>query len=302
MFSKELGGTGVQIPEIGMGTWQYHAGPQALQAGLEAGALFIDTAESYGTEPVVADAICGGRDRVFLATKVSPQHFRRADLLSALDASLGRLRTDYVDLYQLHKPNDAIPLAETLGAMEDAVDAGKVRFIGVSNFSLPQLQQAQDAMRRHPIVSNQVRFNLIDRAIRDDLLPFCQAHRITIIAYSPLARGVQHIVDSDQQGALTTVASETGRTPIQVALNWCVSPPGVVAIPKGNSADHVLEACGASGWRLDPEQIRELEQSITFRRRSGMEEFLRQHLPPGGKTAIQRLARHLPRAVRSRIH
>jgi diketogulonate reductase-like aldo/keto reductase len=239
---------------------------------------------------------------VFLATKVSPQHFRRADLLSALDASLRRLRTDYVDLYQLHKPNDAIPLAETLGAMEDAVDAGKVRFIGVSNFSLPQLQQAQDAMRRHPIVSNQVRFNLIDRAIRDDLLPFCQAHRITIIAYSPLARGVQHIVDSDQQGALTTVASETGRTPIQVALNWCVSPPGVVAIPKGNSADHVLEACGASGWRLDPEQIRELEQSITFRRRSGMEEFLRQHLPPGGKTAIQRLARHLPRAVRSRIH
>jgi diketogulonate reductase-like aldo/keto reductase len=302
MLLKELGATGVQIPEIGMGTWRYQGGPQPLQKGLDAGALLIDTAESYGTEPVVADAIAGRRDRVFLATKVSPQHFRRADLLKALDGSLQRLRTDHVDLYQLHKPNDAVPLEETLGAMEDAVDSGKVRFIGVSNFPLSRLQQAQSAMRRHPIVSNQVRYNLVDRTIRDDLLPFCQTHGVTIIAYSPLARAFQNIADCDRQGVLTRLAGLTGRTSIQIALNWCVSQPGVVAIPKGNSSAHVVESCGASGWRLDDEQILELEQSILCRRRSGIEEFLRQHLPPACKAAVQCLIRLSPRALRRRIN
>jgi diketogulonate reductase-like aldo/keto reductase len=273
-----------------------------LQAGLDAGAFFIDTAESYGTEPVVADAIAGRRDRVFLASKVSPDHFRRADLLRALDGSLKRLRTDYIDLYQLHKPNYAVPLTETLAAMEEAVDSGKVRFIGVSNFSLQQLQQAQGAITRHPIVSNQVRYNLIDRSIQDSLLPFCVAHRITIVAYSPLARGYRHIADSDEQGALARIAGRTGHTPVQVALNWCIARPGIVAIPKGNSVEHVLETCGSSGWRLDPEQLREIEKSVIFRRRSGMEEFLRQHLPPGCKTVIQQLIRFSPRAFRRRIN
>jgi len=237
MFVKELGATAAQIPEIGLGSWGYAAGPEPLRRGLDAGACFIDTAESYGTEPVVAAAIAGRRDRVFLATKVSPQHFRRTDLLAALDGSLRRLRTDYIDLYQLHRPNGTVPLGETLGAMEEAVDAGKVRFIGVSNFSLAQLQQAQATMRRHPIVSNQVRYNLIDRAIGDDLLPYCQSHRVTVIAYSPLARGFQHIADCDRDGVLTRLAGATGRTAVQVALNWCVAQPGVVAIPKGTRSN-----------------------------------------------------------------
>jgi len=160
MFTKELGKTGVQIPEVGLGTWHYHAGPEPLRQGLDAGACFIDTAESYDTEEVVRQAMGQHRDEVFLASKVSPSNFRRADLLKAAEGSLRRLGTDRIDLYQLHKPNDAIPLEETLGAMEELVDAGKVRFIGVSNFSQSELQRAQRAMRMHPIVSNQMRYNL----------------------------------------------------------------------------------------------------------------------------------------------
>ena len=292
MLFKQLGNTGAQIPEVGIGTWDYHGGPEPLRKGLEAGALFVDTAELYGSEPVVAEAIRGLRDRVFLATKVSPQHFRRADLFKSADDSLARLRTDYIDLYQLHKPNDRIPLEETLGAMEDLVERGKVRFIGVSNFSLEQLQRARRAMRKHPLVSNQVRFSLIDRTITKGLLAYCQANQVTVIAYSPLARGLAGILDCDPQGALSSLAAETGRSPAQIALNWCICQLGVVAIPKGNSERHILENCGASGWCLTTEQKRRADQTVRFRRRSRAEsvlrEWVRPKLSPIIKTCIER--------------
>ena len=301
MLFKELGTTGVQLPEVGIGTWDYHGGLEPLQRGLELGALFIDTAESYGSEPVVAEAIRGLRDRVFLATKVSPQHFRRADLFKAADGSLARLRTDYIDLYQLHKPNDRVPLEETLGAMEDLVERGKVRFIGVSNFSLEQLQRAQRVMRKQAVVSNQVRFSLIDRTIDEALMPYCQRNKITVIAYSPLARGFQRIRDCDPAGVLAEVGKKMGRTAAQVALNWCLCREGVVIIPKGNSVEHVLENCGASDWRLSPEQAREIDEAILYRRRGRLETLLRASVPPSLKPAIQFLARISPRGLRRRL-
>jgi diketogulonate reductase-like aldo/keto reductase len=302
MTFKELGKTGVKIPELGLGMWNYHAGPEPLRRGLDAGALFVDTAESYGNEAVAAEAMGNRRRHVFLATKVSPAHFRHADLIKAADGSLKRLRTDHIDLYQLHKPSDDVPVEETLGAMEHLVDAGKVRFIGVSNFSVALLRQAQRAMRKYPIVSNQVRFNLIDRTVAADSLAYCQANGITVIAYSPLARGFQHVLDCDPCGVLLDLAQATGKTRVQVALNWCLYQDGVVAIPKGNSAEHVLENCGASGWRLSPEQVRQLDESIVFKRRSEIEMFLRQHVPPRVKRGIQRLAQHLPRNLRRKIN
>jgi len=302
IFDRALGRTRVRIPEVGLGMSHYHAGPGPIRQGLDAGALFIDVAESYGNEEVAGQAMAGRRGQVFLATKVSPSHLRRPDLLKAADESLARLRTDYVDLYQIHRPNAEIPIEETLGAMEDLVDAGKVRFIGVSNFSLAQLQAAQGAMRRHPIVSNQVRFNLIDRTIAADLLPYCQAGGVTVIAYSPLARGFQHILDCDPHGVLAKVAEETGRTRVQVALNWCLCLEGVVVIPKGNSTEHVLENCGASGWRLSEEQVRRIDEAIVFRKRGALESFLRKALPPGLKRSIQQIVQHLPRGLRRRIN
>lgn len=302
MIFKELGTTGVRIPEVGLGTWSYHAGPEPLRKGLDAGALFIDTAESYGTETVVAETISGRREQVFLATKVSPENFRRTDVLKAADNSLRRLRSDYIDLYQLHQPNDSIPVEETLGAIGELVEAGKVRFIGVSNFSVTQLQRAQQATRKHPIVSNQVRYNLVDRTINTDLLPYCQANNITILAYSPLARGLQHILDCDPQAILAKTARATGRTTAQVALNWCLCQQGVVVIPKGNSIEHVVENCGASDWRLNTEQMLELDELIVFRRRGGFESLLRQHLPPVVKRRIQSLVHLLPGQFRRRFN
>src|SRR5437588_187414 len=137
MLSKELGRTGVKIPEVGLGTWNYRVGPAPLRRGLEEGALFVDTAESYGTEAVVGEAISGLRERVFIATKVSPENFRPDALKKSVDGSLGRLGIETIDLLQLHHPNPSIPLEETMGAVAELVDAGKIRFAGVSNFSIP---------------------------------------------------------------------------------------------------------------------------------------------------------------------
>lgn len=275
MWTKDLAGTGARIPEIGFGTWQFAGGVEPIRRAVDFGACLIDTAEFYQNEDLVGEAIAGIRDRVFLATKVSPEHFRRSALLRAADESLLRLRTDRIDLYQLHWPNRAVPIGETMAAMEELVDQGKVRFIGVSNFSLRELKRARAAMRKHPIVSNQVRYNLIDRHIESDLLGFCRSNAVSIIAYSPLARGIPNILARDPRGVLGHVARITGKTPAQVALNWCVSQEGVIAIPKASSVERVEENCGASGWRLSSEQLRMLQEGIRFRRRGRVETALR---------------------------
>lgn len=301
MNQKPLSQTGAMLPEIGLGTWNYHAGPEPLRQGLEAGAWFIDTAESYGTEPVVAEAIRGTRDRVFLATKVSRANLRRARLLAALDNSLRRLRTDHVDLYQIHEPNGEIPLEETLAAMEELVDAGKVRYIGVSNFSVPELQRAQKLMGKYPIVSNQVRYNLGDRTIEGGLLAYCQANHITVIAYSPLGRELQRIRDCDPRGVLGQVARVTSKTVPQVVLNWCLCHDGIVVIPKGNTIQHVRENCGASGWRLTDEQFHQLSEGVKFRRRSRAELLMRRLAPPWAGRFFKRYVKVLPPALRRRL-
>lgn len=262
MEYRELGDTGVRIPEIGLGTWAYTGGIEPLMRGLELGASHIDTAESYGTEDVVGQAVQDIRHRVFIATKVSQSHFRHNDLINAAEKSLRLLRTDYIDLYQLHWPNFSIPIGETMGAMEELVDSGKVRFIGVSNFSVSQIQEAQSVMTTHRIVSNQVSYSLADRSIETDLLPYCQQNRITVIAYRPLARGLMNIRRRDRRGALSKVAATTGKTEAQVALNWCVSRENVVAIPKANSVGHTEENCNASGWRLSAEHMGLLEDAF----------------------------------------
>src|SRR2546426_10929559 len=180
MNRKELGQTQITLPEVGLGTWNYAGGVAPLRKGLELGALLIDTAESYGSEDVVGQAVKGVRDRVFIATKVSPSHFKYADVLKAADRSLQRLGVERIDLYQLHYPNYFVPIAETLGAMEKLVEAGKVGFIGVSNFSLSQLKKAQKSMQKNRIVSIQVRYNLVDRTIEPSLLPYCQTNGVTV--------------------------------------------------------------------------------------------------------------------------
>jgi diketogulonate reductase-like aldo/keto reductase len=299
---KPLGNTGVQIPEIGLGTWGYHGGVEPLRRGLDAGALFIDTAESYGdAETVVREAIAGIRDRVFLASKVSMHNLRHDDLKKAAEGSLKRLGVSHIDLYQIHQPNPEIPIAESLGAMEQLVDEGKIRYIGVSNFNLEQLKEACSLAHKHPIVANQVRYNLGDRTIEAGLLQYCQENKITVIAYSPLARELSRLIDCDPNGVLSQIAKETGRSIAQIAINWCLCKNGVVAIPKGSSVEHVLENCAASGWRLSDEHLALLDSQIQSRRRGRMDTMLRKYMPSSVVPLAKQCLGLLPSSIRRRI-
>lgn len=259
----QLGDTTTEIPEIGLGTAGYTVGPEALRRGIALGATLLDTAESYRTEDRVGEAVAGIRDQVFIATKVSRSHFRLDDIITAADRSLGLLGTDHIDLYQLHQPGVDVPIEETMAAMDRLVDAGKVRFIGVSNFSLEQLNEAQ-AASRHKIVANQVQYSLFARSIEEELLPYCQQNAVTIIAYSPLAAhgGLDYLTGRKSHEALEAVSRATGKTPAQVALNWCTSKEGVMAIPKSNSVQRTEENCAASGWRLSEGHMTLLEEAF----------------------------------------
>jgi diketogulonate reductase-like aldo/keto reductase len=269
MKTKELGTTGIQIPEVGLGTYLYHGTAELLRQGIERGAKLIDTAEHYKNEELVGKAIAGMRDSVFVATKVT--HWRRKEVLESADASLRRLDIDTIDLYQIHWPNSAIPIEETISAMEELVDQGKVRFIGVSNFTLPELKRAQRALRKYPISSNQVRYSIIHRTIEPHLLPYCEANGITVIAFSSLGHSFPALLAADRRGALAQVSAESGKTIAQVALNWCLARPNVVTIPKTESLKHLVENCESSGWRLSALQMAFLNQNVSYRSRGLLE-------------------------------
>lgn len=281
----ELGQTGVKVPEIGIGTYRYKGSSELLRQGVELGARFIDTAELYGNESIVGQAIKGLRDQVFIATKAN--HWRYHDVLQAADASLKRLGVDCIDLYQLHWPNAAVPIAETMAAMAELVEQGKVRFIGVSNFSVGEMQKAQAALGEYHIVANQVRYSLVERTIEPELLPYCQRMQITVIAYSPLAQGLAKILEADPNDVLGEIARTTQKTRAQVALNWCLAKSGGVVIPKTESLRHMTENCQSTGWRLTADQIAMLDRGVRFRRRSRLEAALRRCV----RGMLQRLGR-----------
>ena len=257
MELKPLGSTGVMVSEIGLGTWNFRGGPEVIQRSLELGATLIDTAEVYRTEENVARGIRGRRGQCFIATKVSGANLRYKEVLKAADASLQRLETDYIDLYQVHWPNSRIPIGQTMRAMAELVAGGKVRYVGVSNFSVREIQEAQEALGEYPIVSNQVLYNIFSREIEAELVPYCQEHRVTVMAYSPLAEGNMNAElrsRPELARAVGEVCAATAKTRAQVLLNWCVHDPVVITIPKTDRVERVEENCAASGWRLTPEQ------------------------------------------------
>ncbi len=278
MEFKELGDTGVKIPMLGLGTSgigdfsSKHFGEEddeavrALRLGLELGMQFIDTAEAYAagrSEEVVAKAIESQREKVFIATKVSRENLSYEGVLRSCDASLTRLKTGYIDLYQVHWPSTRIPIQGTMKAMEHLVSEGKVRHIGVSNFSVGQTREAQEALSKRRLVSNQVKYNLLDRSIEDDLLPYAANEKITIIAYGPLARGgIQQGGVGQRWKVLDEVASKYDKTKEQVALNWLIWKEPVVTIPKAVQLEHVRENVGAVGWRLRAEDHDALNEAF----------------------------------------
>jgi diketogulonate reductase-like aldo/keto reductase len=239
---------------------------EALRLGLKEGMRFIDTAEMYGnghSEEVVARALEHDRENVFIATKVSAEHLSHDGVLRSCASSLRRLKTSYIDLYQVHWPNPRIPITDTMKGMEQLVREGKVRYVGVSNFSLQQTREAQEALSRTRLASNQVEYNLANRSIEKELLPYSVKEQITIIAYSPIARGqIPRGGRGDHWCVLDKVASRYGKTRTQIALNWLTAKIPVVAIPKAGSLEHITENVAAVGWRLNPNDEHAIDQAF----------------------------------------
>ena len=260
MNLKRLGNTEVFVPEVGLGTWNYKGGVEPLRAGIELGASLIDTAEGYYTEDIVGEAVLPFRNEVIIATKVSGRNLAHDSVLRSCEASLEKLRTDCIDLYQIHWPNPVYPIDATMRALEKLVDRGCVSYVGVSNFSVRQMREAQHYFPNYPIVSNQVLYNLRSRDIEKELLPYCQDNDITVMAYTPLDAG--RLCRTRRGGILSQIVAETGKTEAQVALNWCVCQENVIVIPKADSITRTVENCGASGWRLSPEQLRRLDEAF----------------------------------------
>jgi diketogulonate reductase-like aldo/keto reductase len=276
MNYKELGKKHAKIPVIGQGCMgiggylsknSYHDDNQVetLRLGIELGMTFLDTAEAYGnghSEEIVGRAVEGIRDKVFITTKVSPEHLSYNALLKSAEESLCRLKTDHIDLYQVHWPNSKIPISETMHAMEHLLKEGKIRYVGVSNFSLKELKEAKAAISEDEIVSVEVEYNLFDRAIENSLLPYCESESITTIAYSPLDQG--KIASGDKRiKALQKIANKYNRTMAQVALNWLISHHSVIAIPKSANPEHIKENAAVTDFILLDEDFREISKIFT---------------------------------------
>jgi diketogulonate reductase-like aldo/keto reductase len=263
---RELGRTREKVPVIGMGTWEIGDAKEearslevkALRRGIELGMTMIDTAEMYGygnAEKLVGEAIKGMRDEVFIVTKVSPEHFGYDDILSSCESSIRRLGVEHIDLYLLHWPANRIRIEETMKAMEELVSRGKIRYIGVSNFSVAQTMKAREALPRSEVACNQVRYSLTHRAIESELLPFCEKERLTVIAYTPLDSG--RIATRRIPQALL---DKYGMTPAQLMLNWVTYREAVVAIPKASKVEHVEENATAVDRRISADDYRALSR------------------------------------------
>ncbi|MEM0154645.1 MAG: aldo/keto reductase [Methanothrix sp.] len=257
------GDSKAKITEIGLGTWKIpndsESGISAIRHGLSIGINFVDTAEMYGNEELVGKAI-SGLENVFLATKVSPSHFRHDDLIKACESSLRRLGKKSIWLYQLHWPNNRVPIEETMRAMEELLDEGKIMNIGVSNFSVEEMVKAQEALDHSKIASNQVEYSISVRDPESELLEFCKKEGIALIAYSPLARGAifhnKMIMES-----LSEVGKKYHKPASEVALRYVLQKGkgSVVAIPKASSIKHIDENADAMSWNLSEEDMKYLE-------------------------------------------
>jgi diketogulonate reductase-like aldo/keto reductase len=271
--------TGVSLPTIGQGTWNMERDDRAeairaLRRGIDAGMTHIDTAELYGSgrveEEIVAEAIEGRRDEVYLVSKVLPQNASRRGTIEACDRSLRRLRTDHLDLYLLHWL-DGEPLEDTLGAFETLVKDGKIRAYGVSNFDAEELRTAVKIAGRGRVACNQVLYHLQQRAIEHQVLPYCEEQGIAVVGYSPFGSGRFPSANSPGGRALQTIAEAHQATPRQVALAFLVRRPSLFAIPKASNSEHALENSGAGDLELSPAEIERIDAAFPRGRpRSGV--------------------------------
>jgi len=254
---------GEKVPCLGMGTWRIGGGflsPDysmdkewiaVLRRGLELGMTLIDTAEVYGgghAEELVGEAIKGfPRDEIFIVSKVWPDNATREGVLKAAKASVKRLGT-YIDVDLLHWPTERIPICETMKAMEELVDKGLVRHIGLSNFEVEGIEEARSCLGKVDIAAVQNRHSLMYRRYEKDVIPYCEREGMMFMSYTPLEKGLLA-----RDHFLAEIGRKYGKTAAQVALNWLICIEPVVAIPKAAKIHHLEENAGAMGWRLSRE-------------------------------------------------
>lgn len=286
-----LGNTDIKVSVIGLGCWQFgelnwgwgkeideDKALAIINEAISLGINFFDTAEIYGdgiSESILGKALKGRRDEVVIATKVAPFHLRYKDIIKACERSLQRLNTSFIDLYQIHWPNSYIPLKETALALDELYLKGKIRAVGVSNFSVPLIKELKRHLKHAPLVSNQVQYNLIERIVEKEIARYCRRNGMCIIAYSPLAQGlltgkynISNLpMDNIRKNkawfkpeniekiskilhVLEEIANKYGKKISQIALNWLISNRGVIAIPGAKSIEQLKENAMSSDFEL----------------------------------------------------
>ena len=251
--------SGETVPALGQGTWQMAETAsrrkqeiEALRLGVELGMTLVDTAEMYGegaSEELVAEAIVGERDRLFLVSKVYPHNASRQGVVQACERSLRRLKTDRLDLYLLHW-RGSVPLEETVAGFEELRRSGKIRHWGVSNFDVDDMEELLRVPSGENCAANQVLYNVTRRGPEFDLIPWMTEHRMPLMAYSPIEQG-----RLPRGGVLQRIGQKYGASPFQIALAWLLQKPDVIAIPKASSPDHVRDNHRALEIRLSPEDL-----------------------------------------------
>jgi diketogulonate reductase-like aldo/keto reductase len=264
---QKFGQNGPQVSAIGQGTWYIDHGDRkravvALRRGIDLGMTHIDTAEMYGdAELVIADAIAGQRDKIFLVSKVLPSNASRRDTITACERSLKRLKTDRLDCYLLHW-RGSYPLTETVAAFEQLVSSGKIRSWGVSNFDADDLEEMLAVAGEGKIACNQVLYHLKERAIEHAVIPWCEAHGVAVVAYSPFGHNDFPSPCSKAGEVLQTIADAHGASPRQVALAFLTREPCTFAIPKASTPEHAAENAAAGDLVLSDEEIAALDKAF----------------------------------------
>jgi diketogulonate reductase-like aldo/keto reductase len=267
MRLQSFGNTGRQVSVIGQGTWYIDRGNRkgavaALRRGIDLGMTHIDTAEMYGdAELVVAEAIAGRRDELFLVSKVLPGNASRRGTIAACERSLARLKTDRLDCYLLHW-RGAYPLAETVAAFEELVSAGKIRKWGVSNFDADDLGEMLAVAGQGRIACNQVLYHLGERAIEHGVIPWCEQHGVAVVAYSPFGHNDFPQPRSEAGRVLQAIAKAHGASVRQVALAFLTRAPSVFAIPKASTPDHAADNAAAGKLMLGNDDIAALDDAF----------------------------------------
>jgi diketogulonate reductase-like aldo/keto reductase len=274
MEQRHFGPTRRDVAVIGQGTWYNESDDPfsaiaALRVGLDLGMNHIDTAEMYGSgaaERLVGQAIAGRRNEVFLVSKVLPQNASQAGTIEACKRSLVRLKTDRLDCYLLHWRGQ-YPLEETIAAFDQLQRDGMILSWGVSNFDVPDLEEAWQIAEKGHLACNQVLYHLKERAIEHAVMPWCEKHKVAIVAYSPLGHGTFPGPRSAGGRVLKEIAELHHATPRQVALQFLMHRPGLFAIPKASTPEHATENAGAGGFQLSDADVERIDKAFPRGRR-----------------------------------